>query len=75
MILACRDLTKAERAADAIRKSTGNENVSACVVDLASLASVRRFCDAILKSESRLDILINNAGVCTYVYVCVQLIS
>ena len=64
VILACRDLTKAERAADAIRKSTGNDNVLVRVIDLASLTSVRKFCDSVLKSESRLDLLINNAGIC-----------
>ena len=32
-------------------------------LDLASLASVRTFATGILESESRLDILINNAGV------------
>ncbi|KAK2165685.1 hypothetical protein LSH36_46g00030 [Paralvinella palmiformis] len=63
VILACRDLTKAERAADAIRKATGNENVLVQVVDLASLSSVRKFCDKIVNSESRLDVLINNAGI------------
>ena len=34
-------------------------------LDLTSLSSVRKFAAGILKSESRLDILINNAGCAT----------
>ena len=30
---------------------------------MSSLKSVRKFCDEILKEETRLDILVNNAGV------------
>ena len=32
-------------------------------LDISSLSSVRKFCDEILKEETRLDILINNAGI------------
>jgi retinol dehydrogenase-14 len=37
--------------------------VSAKVLDVSSLASVRQFCEDILKQETRLDVLVNNAGV------------
>ena len=60
--MACRDITKAERAADSIRKETGNQNVIVRVLDLASLESVRAFSKQIKETEPRLDILINNAG-------------
>ena len=40
----------------------GNENVIVKHLDLASFKSVRKFAAEILESESRLDILINNAG-------------
>ncbi|XP_066282243.1 retinol dehydrogenase 12-like [Branchiostoma lanceolatum] len=63
VILACRDVTKASRAADDIRRSTGNGNVVVQELDLASLASIRAFARRITDSESRLDILINNAGI------------
>mgnify|MGYP000202218409 FL=1 len=62
VILACRDLTRAERAADDIRKSTGNGNVVVYQLDLASLKSVRKCADEVKTKEKRLDILINNAG-------------
>ena len=62
VILACRDLTRAERAADDIRESTGNGNVVVYQLDLASLKSVRKCADEVKYKEKRLDILINNAG-------------
>lgn len=63
VILACRDTTKGQKAAMRIQKITKNKNVVFRYLDLASLGSVREFCRAILASESRLDVLINNAGV------------
>ncbi|XP_068180716.1 retinol dehydrogenase 12 [Antennarius striatus] len=63
VIMACRDLTRAEEAAEEIRRSTGNGNVVTRHLDLASLYSVRQFAKDFLDSEDRLDILINNAGV------------
>nr|XP_046254608.1 retinol dehydrogenase 13 [Scatophagus argus]XP_046254609.1 retinol dehydrogenase 13 [Scatophagus argus]XP_046254610.1 retinol dehydrogenase 13 [Scatophagus argus]XP_046254611.1 retinol dehydrogenase 13 [Scatophagus argus]XP_046254612.1 retinol dehydrogenase 13 [Scatophagus argus] len=63
VVMACRDLTRAEQAAEEIRRSTGNGNVVIRHLDLASLYSVRQFAKDFLESEDRLDILINNAGV------------
>ncbi|XP_066280163.1 retinol dehydrogenase 14-like isoform X1 [Branchiostoma lanceolatum] len=63
VILACRDTTKAEAAANDIRETTGNGNVVVEELNLASLASVRKFATRIKKRETSLDILINNAGV------------
>ncbi|KAL7393868.1 hypothetical protein ABVT39_017177 [Epinephelus coioides] len=63
VVMACRDLTRAERAAEEIRQSTGNGNVVIRHLDLASLYSVRQFAKDFLDTEDRLDILINNAGV------------
>ncbi|KAL3873611.1 hypothetical protein ACJMK2_036707 [Sinanodonta woodiana] len=63
VILACRDLARAETAAEEIRLTTGNRNVQVYMLDLASLKSVHRFAEEIIKNEDRLDILINNAAV------------
>ncbi|XP_019625646.1 PREDICTED: retinol dehydrogenase 13-like [Branchiostoma belcheri] len=63
VIMACRDLTRAEAAASEIRQETGNENVVVEKLDLASLASVREFATKINQQEGQLDILINNAGI------------
>ncbi|EFX79364.1 hypothetical protein DAPPUDRAFT_319680 [Daphnia pulex] len=65
VILACRDLKKADDARDDIIRQSGNNNVVVNQLDLASLASVRQFASEILENEPRLDILINNAGCVT----------
>ncbi|XP_049862839.1 retinol dehydrogenase 14-like isoform X3 [Schistocerca gregaria] len=63
VILACRDQQKGLEARDEIIRTTGNKNVILHLVDLSSLASVRKFAENIKKSENCLDILVNNAGV------------
>ncbi|XP_040901851.1 dehydrogenase/reductase SDR family member 13-like [Toxotes jaculatrix] len=63
VILACRNKEKAEAAAFDIRRDSGNSQVVFMQLDLASLKSVRSFAETFLKTEPRLDILINNAGV------------
>ncbi|KAJ0172155.1 hypothetical protein K1T71_012128 [Dendrolimus kikuchii] len=62
VILACRDMQKGTNAKDEIINITGNKHVILKHLDLASFKSVRKFADDILKTESRLDVLINNAG-------------
>ncbi|KAK7125577.1 hypothetical protein R3I93_021064 [Phoxinus phoxinus] len=62
VILACRDESKALAAVTDIQRETGNKEVVYMHLDLASLKSVRSFAENFLRKESRLDILINNAG-------------
>uniref|UniRef100_A0A4W4F4U8 Dehydrogenase/reductase (SDR family) member 13a, tandem duplicate 1 n=1 Tax=Electrophorus electricus TaxID=8005 RepID=A0A4W4F4U8_ELEEL len=62
IILACRDKQRAESAANDIKKQSGNNEIVYMHLDLASLQSVRSFAENFLKTEPRLDILINNAG-------------
>lgn len=61
--MACRDHSKCEGARLKIIEETGNVNVFNRHLDLASLASIRKFTRDFLEEENRLDILINNAGV------------
>ncbi|KAM7281902.1 retinol dehydrogenase 11 [Ixodes scapularis] len=61
VILACRNLEKADKAMQEIFEET-QQKVVIKRLDLASLRSVREFADDILKTESRLDVLVNNAG-------------
>ncbi|XP_070587452.1 dehydrogenase/reductase SDR family member 13-like isoform X1 [Erythrolamprus reginae] len=63
VILACRNKARGESAVNDIRRESGNSEVILMILDLANLNSVRAFVQTFLKSEPRLDILINNAGV------------
>lgn len=63
VILACRDLQRGQQALDEIISNTGNKNVVLYHLDLSSLKSVRQFAKEIIKTERRLDVLVNNAGV------------
>jgi NAD(P)-dependent dehydrogenase (short-subunit alcohol dehydrogenase family) len=63
VILACRDLGKAERAADRIRADIGPVSLRIVRLDLASLASVRSAASEIRAASPQLDLLINNAAV------------
>ncbi|CAK1546171.1 unnamed protein product [Leptosia nina] len=62
VIIACRSVKRGTEAKDEIIQATGNADVVYRHLDLASLRSVRDFCEKINKTESRLDVLINNAG-------------
>ena len=68
VIMACRSVERGERAVEEVRRASGSTNVVFQQLDLASLTSVRRFSERVLKEESRIDILINNAGImdCPY---------
>jgi NAD(P)-dependent dehydrogenase (short-subunit alcohol dehydrogenase family) len=68
VVLACRDLVKAERAADWIRSKVGRADLHVVRLDLASLASIREAADELRSNYPRLDLLINNAGVMAVPY-------
>ncbi|XP_050701475.1 retinol dehydrogenase 12-like [Eriocheir sinensis] len=64
VIMACRNVEKAERAAAEVRiHARGKGEAVVRQVDTSDLASVRRFAARILKEEERLHLLINNAGI------------
>jgi NAD(P)-dependent dehydrogenase (short-subunit alcohol dehydrogenase family) len=81
VVLACRDLGKAEQAAEQVRARAGQADVQAAEqagsgradvrvvrLDLARLASVRQAAEEIRSACGRLDLLINNAGVMAVPY-------
>ncbi|XP_059046899.1 retinol dehydrogenase 12-like [Achroia grisella] len=68
LILACKLDEYGKEAKEKIVSATGNHNVDYKSVDLSSLSSVRAFCEDILKTETQLDVLINNAGTSTKAY-------
>ena len=64
VIMACRNVAKAEAAAQGLRlgASVGSGSVEVRQLDLASLASVRQFSEQLLADGIELDGLMNNAG-------------
>ncbi len=62
VIMACRNLDKANVAADAIRQGHPRAEIKVVSLDLASLKSVSHFADDFSKGAPHLDFLINNAG-------------
>ncbi|CAB1460945.1 unnamed protein product [Pleuronectes platessa] len=62
VIIACRDVDKAEKAVREIKFKSRSLNVLHMELDLGNLRSVREFSKSFLQREKRLDILINNAG-------------
>nr|XP_057913629.1 retinol dehydrogenase 14b [Doryrhamphus excisus] len=70
VIMACRDRKRAEEAARDIQEESGPGQGEVVIkeLDLASLKSVRKFCQEIQEEERKIDVLVNNAGVyqCPY---------
>lgn len=63
-LLACRDRTRGEQAAESVRGAAPQAEVQLIRLDLADLTSVREAAEEITAAvEGRLDLLINNAGV------------
>lgn len=63
VILAVRNLTKGNNAIDRIKTQFKNCEVSIMELNLADLGSIKNFAENFKKNFSRLDLLINNAGV------------
>ncbi|MBF9133381.1 SDR family NAD(P)-dependent oxidoreductase [Plantactinospora sp. S1510] len=63
VVLACRDVARAERAAARIAADTSGSPPGVLRLDLASLDSIREAVGLFRAENSRLDLLVNNAGV------------
>ena len=63
VVLAARSVEKTHAAVLSIREQLPAAALESLQLDLASLASVRRFAASFLSVHDRLDLLINNAGV------------
>lgn len=57
------DVEDGEETKQKIIRLTHNPNITYKHLDLASFSSIRKFAKEIYETESRLDILINNAGI------------
>lgn len=63
--MACRSLDSANQVRNEIVTETGNPNVFVKHLDLASVDSIQKFAESFKQNESKLDVLINNAGLWT----------
>ena len=68
VVIACRSKGKGENAKKSIITLFPNCKVTVMPIDLTDLSSVRAFASQFKQNYSRLDILINNAGVMTCPY-------
>ena len=62
VIMTGRDRTRTEAARRFVIERSGSDRVEIALADFSSLAEVRRLADQILADASRLDLLVNNAG-------------
>jgi NAD(P)-dependent dehydrogenase (short-subunit alcohol dehydrogenase family) len=63
VVLAVRNQEKGNQAKAEILKEHDQAKVSVSLLDLSSLSSVKAFSENYLKTHTRLDLLINNAGI------------
>jgi len=63
VVLACRDPIRGKNAVAEIKQQHPSASVTAMDLDLSSLVSIKRFANDFLTEHTRLDLLINNAGV------------
>jgi NAD(P)-dependent dehydrogenase (short-subunit alcohol dehydrogenase family) len=63
VVIACRNLTKGEQAAERIRGAVPEAKLELMELDLADLSSVSAFSDRLHSDHASLDLLVNNAGV------------
>lgn len=66
VVMACRSQAKGEAAKVTIRRRVPAAALDVMLVDLGDFASVRAFARDFRASHSRLDVLINNAGILLY---------
>lgn len=72
VVLACRDRMRGNRVADQLTCGIGAVSAEVLPVDLASLASVRGAAALFNAEHSRLDLLVNNAGVMASPYAVTE---
>ncbi|MDW7694166.1 SDR family oxidoreductase [Flammeovirgaceae bacterium SG7u.111] len=63
VVMVCRNPQKAEKAREELVQKTGNEQIDVLLCDLSSQKEVRQLAEKVMATYSRLDVLINNAGV------------
>ena len=64
--MACRSLNSGNEAKEEIVSKTNNENIYVKELDLSCIQSINKFAESFKKEESKLDVLINNAGIMSH---------
>ena len=62
VLMVCRNKLKGEKARKEIIRLSGSDRVHLHMADLASFASVKKMADEVLATQTKLDVLINNAA-------------
>jgi NAD(P)-dependent dehydrogenase (short-subunit alcohol dehydrogenase family) len=62
VVMACRNLERAQRSLEAIRRAVPSAKLELMELDLASLKSIHAFAETFKHKYDRLDVLINNGG-------------
>ena len=62
IILAVRNKSRGDQAAQKIKEATGSDKVEVMLCDMTSVSSVRDFADAFAKKKLPLHVLVHNAG-------------
>jgi acetoacetyl-CoA reductase len=63
IITTARNLQKGDKALEAIKRENPNAKLDLMQLDLADLNSIRKFSDKFHSKYSKLDVLVNNAGI------------
>jgi NAD(P)-dependent dehydrogenase (short-subunit alcohol dehydrogenase family) len=62
VVLVGRSVERTNAARDEIAAATGNHDLAVQIADLSIIGDVRHLVDRLLRTEDRIDVLINNAG-------------
>ena len=66
IVMACRNMVKAEKAKVELLQKVPTADIDILQLDLSNLDSVRTFAESFKKQYTKLDVLINNAGILVY---------
>lgn len=63
VVMVCRSRERGEQALEQAKEQSGSERIKLMLCDLGSLDSIREFARAFKEQHTKLDVLVNNAGV------------